>query len=151
MQGATDTVCESACLSSVCSCAQALTGKAKTASKVARYKGCFFMLQYYIIVREFSFVRNPANCEAKNQGKSDKLHNPTTRKKLIEGDTVWERTRKREKQLNISVRNLFTRIYPSIFSARFSPSWRKEVLIFHVAKVQILVLLSKRNRNIAQQ
>ena len=74
------------------------------------------------------------------------------RKKLIEGDTVWERTRKRKKSAEYQRQKLIHKsLSVHFFSEILSIVEEREVLIFHVAKVQILVLLSKRNRNIAQQ
>ena len=73
---------------------------------------------------------NPPYCRTKAQKQSDKLYNPATGKNLIESDRVLKRAQKSRNHLIFNTRNLFTRVYQSIFLARFPSYWRNEGLIF---------------------
>lgn len=78
--------------------------------------------------------KSPPHCRTKIQKQSDKLYNPATWMNLIESDRVLKRAQKNRNHLIFNIRNLFTRVYQSIFLARFPSSWGKEVLIFSCSK-----------------
>lgn len=66
---------------------------------------------------------SPPHCRTKIQKQSDKLYNPATWKNLIESDRVLKRAQKSRNHLIFNIRNLFTRVYWSIFLARSPSSW----------------------------
>lgn len=78
--------------------------------------------------------KSPLHCGTKTQKQSDKLYNLATLKNLIESDRVLKRAQKNRNHLIFNIRNLFTRVYQSIFLARFPSSWGNEVLIFSCSK-----------------
>lgn len=58
---------------------------------------------------------SPLHCGTKTQKQSDKLYNLATLKNLIESDRVLKRAQKSRNHLIFNTRNLFTRVYWSIF------------------------------------